>query len=84
MLSIFAASSISSASDDFLPLYNPLKLLTFWPKKCISLVPLSARIETSFKISSTFLETSWPLVFGTTQNEQYLLHPSTIETKDDA
>ena len=38
-------------------------------------------MDTSFKISSMVLETSWPLVFGTTQNEQYLLQPSAMETK---
>ena len=27
------------------------------------------------------LDTSWPLVLGTTQNEQYLLQPSAMETK---
>ena len=34
-------------------------------------------------MSSTVLDTSCPLVIGTTQKEQYLLHPSIIETKDD-
>ena len=32
-------------------------------------------------MSSIVLETSCPLVLGTTQNEQYLLQPSIIDTK---
>ena len=55
-------------------------MFTFWPNKWISLVPFSASADISFKISSIVLDTSWPLVFGTTQKEQYLLQPSMIET----
>ena len=64
-------------------MYVPLKLFTFCPSKCISLVPLSANAETSFNISSIVLETSCPLVLGTTQKEQYLLQPSIIDTNAD-
>ena len=81
IFSIFDANSINTANDDFSPLKVPLKLFTFCPKKLISLVPFSAKIDTSFKISSMVLDTSWPLVLGTTQNEQYLLQPSAMETK---
>ena len=44
-------------------------------------MPLSASAEISLRISSIVLETSWPLVLGTTQKEQYLLQPSIIDTK---
>ena len=80
MFSIFAVNLINSANDEGCPLNVPLKLFTFCPRKWISEVPLSASAETSSRISSQVLETSWPLVLGTTQNEQYLLQPSTIET----
>ena len=64
-------------------MYVPLKLFTFCPSRCISLVPLSANAETSFNISSIVLETSCHLVLGTTQKEQYLLQPSIIDTNAD-
>ena len=55
--------------------------LTFWPINVISETPCSASLATSSKIWSGFLLTSSPLVYGTTQKEQYLEHPSIIATK---
>ena len=49
--------------------------------KVISETPCSANRATSLKICSGSLLTSSPLVYGTTQNEQYFEQPSIIETK---
>ena len=51
--------------------------------KVISDTPCSASRATSSKICSGFLLTSSPLVYGTTQKEQYLEQPSIIATKLD-
>ena len=46
----------------------------------ISITPWSARSAISVSTSSNGRDTSSPRVYGTTQNEQYLLQPSMIDT----
>ena len=74
-------TSIKSDKPSTLPFDEYLYALTFCPTKTISETPCSINLVTSSKICSGFLLTSSPLVYGTTQKEQYFEQPSMIDTK---
>src|SRR6185436_15384203 len=57
---------------------------TFWPNNVISPTPCEASERTSSITESNERDTSSPRVYGTTQNVQYLLQPSMIDTNADA
>ncbi len=59
---------------------GPLYALTFCPSSVISRTPCRARLRISAITDSNGRLTSSPRVYGTTQNVQYLLQPSMIET----
>ena len=59
---------------------GPRYALTFWPSSVTSRTPWSARSAISVSTSSNGRDISSPRVYGTTQNVQYLLQPSMIET----
>ena len=77
-------TSIKSDKPSNLPLSEYLYAFTFCPTKTISETPCSTNLATSSNICSGFLLTSSPLVYGTTQKEQYFEQPSIIDTKLDA
>ena len=63
---------------------RPRYAFTFCPSSVISMTPWSARSAISVSTSSNGRETSSPRVYGTTQNVQYLLQPSMIDTNAEA
>ena len=77
--SSIAKSAISPPGSRPRPI-GPRYAFTFWPSSVISITPWSARSAISVSTSSNGRDTSSPRVYGTTQNEQYLLQPSMIDT----
>ncbi len=83
-ISATCSSSVAKSARPLPSAVRPRYALTFWPSSVTSITPWSERSAISVSTSSNGRDTSSPRVYGTTQNVQYLLQPSMIDTNAEA